>query len=314
MNKPGQTYNSKILLFGEYLLMKGSLALTAPFPEYSGKLAFSSYSDPKYFDSSKSLKLFCNYLSSQKDNLPAGLDFDFDKLQNDLEGGLYLDSDIPQGYGVGSSGVLVASVYQAYAVRTLLSPDPENLLVLKEYFSFMESYFHGKSSGLDPLSCYVARPLLVSSPEKIDIVEFPPKKDEQNLDIFLLDTGLTSKTEGLVRIFLEKSKNTQYKEELDKQMIPANDKCIEYALNGQTGNFLKQVSRLSALQLEHFEEMIPKPYRELWQNGIATGDYYLKLCGSGGGGFILGFSTDIKKAEEIAFVTGKKILPVFKSR
>lgn len=186
-------------------------------------------------------------------------------------------------------------------------------MVLKEYFAFMESYFHGKSSGLDPLSCYVRKPLLVSSPEKIDIVEFPNKKNDHNPDIFLLDTGLTSKTEGLVRIFLEKSKNMKYKEVVDKQMIPVNDKCVEYLLNGKKDSFLEKVRMLSALQLEHFEDMIPMPYRELWQNGIATDDYYLKLCGSGGGGFILGFSTDIKKAEEIEFVTGKKILPVFKS-
>jgi len=44
--------------------------------------------------------------------------------------------------------------------------------------------------------------------------------------------------------------------------------------------------------------MIPEQFHTLWQNGIETNDYYLKLCGSGGGGYILGFTQDINKAKE----------------
>ena len=43
--------------------------------------------------------------------------------------------------------------------------------------------------------------------------------------------------------------------------------------------------------------MIPKIYQKLWQEGIDSNAYYLKLCGSGGGGFILGFTEDIDKAK-----------------
>jgi mevalonate kinase len=43
--------------------------------------------------------------------------------------------------------------------------------------------------------------------------------------------------------------------------------------------------------------MIPKIYQKLWQEGIDSNAYYLKLCGSGGGGFILGFTEDIEKAK-----------------
>ena len=42
--------------------------------------------------------------------------------------------------------------------------------------------------------------------------------------------------------------------------------------------------------------MIPESFHQLWQKGIETNDYYLKLCGSGGGGFILGFTQDFEKA------------------
>jgi mevalonate kinase len=43
--------------------------------------------------------------------------------------------------------------------------------------------------------------------------------------------------------------------------------------------------------------MIPKLYRDLWKEGIDTNSYYLKLCGSGGGGYILGFTKDFQEAQ-----------------
>ena len=45
--------------------------------------------------------------------------------------------------------------------------------------------------------------------------------------------------------------------------------------------------------------MIPEKFHNVWQQGIDTNDYYLKLCGSGGGGgYILGFAPDYNKAKE----------------
>jgi mevalonate kinase len=44
--------------------------------------------------------------------------------------------------------------------------------------------------------------------------------------------------------------------------------------------------------------MIPNQFHELWKKGIETNDYYLKLCGSGGGGYILGFAEDMDRAQK----------------
>jgi mevalonate kinase len=41
--------------------------------------------------------------------------FDLAELKSDVETGMYFDSSIPQGYGVGSSGALVAAIYDRYA-------------------------------------------------------------------------------------------------------------------------------------------------------------------------------------------------------
>ncbi len=45
--------------------------------------------------------------------------------------------------------------------------------------------------------------------------------------------------------------------------------------------------------------MIPDSFHQLWENGIETNDYYLKLCGSGGGGYILGFTKDYEKTKKL---------------
>ena len=44
--------------------------------------------------------------------------------------------------------------------------------------------------------------------------------------------------------------------------------------------------------------MIPKLYHKIWEQGVNTGDYVLKLCGAGGGGVILGFTRDFKQAKK----------------
>ena len=43
--------------------------------------------------------------------------------------------------------------------------------------------------------------------------------------------------------------------------------------------------------------MIPAQFHELWRKGLESNDYYLKLCGSGGGGYILGFTENLERAQ-----------------
>ncbi|MGF1559942.1 MAG: mevalonate kinase, partial [Flavobacteriaceae bacterium] len=57
------------------------------------------------------------------------------------------------------------------------------------------------------------------------------------------------------------------------------------------------LKQLSHVVLDNFKPMIPDKFHQLWQQGIDTNEYYLKLCGSGGGGYILGFTEDIDKAK-----------------
>src|SRR5690242_20746449 len=54
-------------------------------------------------------------------NLPC--DLDLAALENDLNKGLYFDSSIPQGFGVGSSGALVAAIYDQYCKNKIEEKD-----------------------------------------------------------------------------------------------------------------------------------------------------------------------------------------------
>ena len=64
-------------------------------------------------------------------------------LESDLHNGWELSSDIPAGAGMGSSGAVVAAVYDRYAQQKT-----DDLFALKNLFAQMENYFHGKSSGI----------------------------------------------------------------------------------------------------------------------------------------------------------------------
>ena len=306
-------FSSKLLLFGEYTLMAGSEALTIPLNEYGGQLILEPIDSVESIRSNFQLKKFYDYLFSKKDYFPEGLELDLSGFKNDLDKGLYLSSDIPQGYGAGSSGVLVAAVYHAYTKNPPAEESTSVLRNLKHVFSFMESFFHGRSSGIDPLSCYIGKPLRMTSPEITEPVTFIVTNNTSGLFMFLLDTGFPSRTGGLVQIFQEKQKSKLFMDAMVNKIIPATNKCIALILSADTKTFEAEIRQLSALQLEFFQEMIPDPYKMIWENGIKTENYSLKLCGSGGGGFILGFAEDRIKTTELFENMGKKLLPVFKS-
>ena len=55
---------------------------------------------------------------------------------------------------------------------------------------------------------------------------------------------------------------------------------------------------LSLFQFEHFAPMIPTLYRTSWNEGFRSGNYFFKLCGAGGGGFLMGMTQDLAMAKK----------------
>ncbi|MEH6405750.1 MAG: mevalonate kinase [Leeuwenhoekiella sp.] len=297
----GPLFYSKILLFGEYGIIKDSKGLSIPYNFYNGALKVEEKLSETAKKSNESLKRFAVYLDNLQIENPDLVSFDIQSLNSDIERGMYFDSTIPQGYGVGSSGALVASIYDKYAfdkITVLENLTREKLLILKKIFGEMESFFHGKSSGLDPLNSYLSLPILINSKDDIEPAGIPSQSLNGKGAVFLLDSGIVGETAPMVNIFMENMKQEGFRKMLKNQFVKHTDACVDDFLKGDIKSLFGNVKQLSKTVLRHFKPMIPIKFHELWQKGLESNDYYLKLCGSGGGGYILGFTEDIEKARE----------------
>ena len=307
----GPLFYSKILLFGEYGIIKDSKGLSIPYNFYNGALKMDEHHTVVTTKSNDSLKRFAVYLEQLQIDQP-DLEFDIATLQEDVSKGMYFDSSIPQGYGVGSSGALVAAIYDKYAtdkITVLENLTREKLLSLKNIFAAMESFFHGKSSGLDPLNSYLSLPILINSKEDIESADIPSQTTNGKGAVFLLDSGITGETAPMVNIFMENMKQEGFRSMLKNQFVKHTDACVHDFLKGDVTSLFRNVKQLSKVVLDNFKPMIPPAFHTLWKKGIETNAYYLKLCGSGGGGYMLGFTEDIDTAR--AALKGHKLEVVY---
>ena len=296
----GPLFYSKILLFGEYGIIQDSKGLSIPYNFYNGALKTDKNSSEEAKKSNENLKRFVTYLKTLQTAQPDLITFDLLSLENNVDSGMYFDSSIPQGYGVGSSGALVAAIYDKYAqnkITVLENLTREKLLNLKLIFSQMESFFHGKSSGLDPLNSYLSIPILINSKDNIEATGIPTQSVNGKGAVFLLDSGIIGETAPMVNIFMENLKDKGFRTMLKSQFIKHTDACVENFLGGDVKSLFQNTKKLSKVVLNNFKPMIPEQFHGIWQKGIDTNDYYLKLCGSGGGGYILGFTEDLEKAK-----------------
>ncbi|MET1258906.1 mevalonate kinase [Flagellimonas sp. DF-77] len=295
----GPLFYSKILLFGEYGIIKDSKGLSIPYNFFKGALKTTDTLEGTAKASNEGLNAFADYLATVQQEGVAS--FDLEALRDDIANGMYFDSSIPQGYGIGSSGALVAAIYDKYAhekITVLENLTRDKLLTLKTVFGKMESFFHGKSSGLDPLNSYLSLPILINSKDNIESTSLPSQNKEGKGAVFLLDSGMTGETAPMVQLFMEKMKHEGFRKVIKEKFIKHTDACVDHFLNGDIKSLFGHVKQLSHVVLDHFKPMIPSQFHQLWQKGIETNDYYLKLCGSGGGGYILGFTEDIDRAQK----------------
>jgi len=297
-------FYAKILLFGEYSVIFNSMGLTIPYTHFTGHLSMPS--EKKYTNldfalrSNQALHEYASYLKNLATQDGSLFELDFERLDRDLNHGLYFESNIPQGFGLGSSGALVVAVYMEYGIDIIQRSrqmEVSDILMLKNLFAKMESFFHGTSSGLDPLNCYIQYPLLIKSKDDIQVVNIPRNHNEDSA-IFLINSGNPGKTEPLVNLFLENSKNPDYKKKVTEEFIPYTNSSINSLINGDYNEFFDNLAKLSQFEFDNLKAMIPKAYHGVWEFGNSSSSFHLKLCGSGGGGFLLGFAKNYQTAKE----------------
>lgn len=315
-----EVFYAKIMLFGEYSVICDSMALTIPYAHFTGGFRFFSheqYTDyEKALASNRQLGKYLPYLKDLLDDKKFQVKLDLERFENDISNGIYFESNIPQGYGIGSSGALVAAIFDQYVLqgnRDRKIMTGLEISKLKDAFSRMESYFHGVSSGLDPLLCYIRHPLLIRNRMQIETVGIPRKKMGPNSAIFLVDSEVLGKTGPLVTLFIERCKKEDFFKQVKNVFIPANNGSIETLLKGDMAPFFNHLTELSAFQYLYLPEMIPHKMKPIWEAGLQRDDYKLKLCGSGGGGFLLGISNNFKETRKYFQQNKLELIPVFKN-
>ncbi|HCY42035.1 MAG TPA: hypothetical protein DHV48_11880 [Prolixibacteraceae bacterium] len=296
--------NSKLLLFGEYGLMLDAMALSVPFERFSGYLDFDR--DQFHAESTAEIRKFYEHLKTGAESAKLHFPFKLEILKADIERGLFFNSNIPQQYGLGSSGALVAALFSWYAAVSV----PEEELtpeILKADFSILESFFHGRSSGIDPLISFLNKPLLIDSEKKIQPVQFD--LSESALSFALIDTGTTGATGPLVQHFIAQFQIPEFGLAFEKQFIPANNGCIESLLNGNQQNFFLFLEQLIYFQLQHFRRMIPGNFHAVISEAL-NDQVFIKLLGSGGGGFLLAIAKTSGCLNKWAEKTGTELLEI----
>jgi len=288
-----RNYVSKILLFGEYTIIEGGEALAIPFPYFAGRFSFEEHAD-----ASASQEALYGLLSFLKEAAVPPLDLE--AFGTDLERGMWFDSDIPSGYGLGSSGAVSAAVYDRYGLNKAT-----DLETLKEDLAALECCFHGSSSGIDPLVAYLNRSLWVHADKSIEPLSLHFREGKGA--IFLVDTEQPRQSTPLIDYFVTSCRSAAFLDNCVTPLKEAVGDAIAALIGSKQQPLLEAVRRISLLQQAHFGPMVPESMADFWNKGLATDDFYLKICGAGGGGFMLGFAADWERVRSMYFADCKTI-------
>ncbi|MCB0706143.1 MAG: mevalonate kinase [Saprospiraceae bacterium] len=267
---PFRAYPSKLLLFGEYSVILGSEALAVPYQAFESQWMQGGDAGPALDD-------FVTFVQSMKE-------YDGGAMQEAIRAGWSYQSTIPIGYGLGSSGALCAAVYDAFRLEK-----ETDINALRKSLATLEGFFHGSSSGTDPLISYLNAGIHLLGANAFEMLEAIPPIPT-GLSIFLLDTGIPRSTAPLVKDFLSACTDSSFNARIREELSPLVQLAIQALREGQSNLLVENWKLISQFQWQWFRTLIPEPYHDLWQSGLLNDNCYLKLCGAGGGGFILGLS------------------------
>ena len=123
----------------------------------------------------------------------------------------------------------------------------------------------------------------------------------------MIDTRIKSPTAPLVEHFRELRNNKSYLEKFNNEYVPLISKCMSNLIDKDDMDFFNNLLSLSLLQTELLSHTIPADFRKYFLTDINKEGFQVKLCGAGGGGYLLGFAKDIEKTNEFWNNFGCKI-------
>ena len=75
-----------------------------------------------------------------------------------------------------------------------------------------------------------------------------------------------------------------FREAVRSHWIAPTDAAIEALLQGQQEELWQNFRKISQFQIDHLPPMVLPSITAIWQQGLASDHYLLKICGAGGGG------------------------------
>lgn len=281
-----RTYASKLLLFGEYTVLTGSKSLAIPFDNFDLRIAQNGKNNFEGI-----VEDFFHFLSEQ-DFSPFSIRFRASSYRNFFEKGYFLQSNIPIGYGLGSSGAVTAAVYELFFEKSPASP---SLKEMKMLLASIENFFHGQSSGMDPLIIFLDEALISHPDRSIERFSFNPAVFGEQ-QVALIDSGTGRSTSKYVNIFRKKLEDIPYRDGYIRELTRVNNRIIE-GISSQRyfPELFELLKEISSIQFNAFSEMIPAAtIRDIWKTTLSNDKHAVKLCGAGGGGFFFLFSYDLQ--------------------
>ena len=264
-------FPSKILLFGEHSLLYGGEGLAIPSYDYCGNW-IQDHGNHHGTD----LFALAAYLKEHAHQFYNNIDVT--SFLRDVDAGWTFHSSIPIGYGAGSSGAYSAAIYKRYSVEK-----DNDLEHIKSDLAVIESYFHGNSSGLDPLVSY--------SDSAFQIVDGIPHRKEIEPEMSALfslkDTRIPRHGAPYISLFKSKMENKEFSNKIKTTLNPAVHNAINAMLIAEKDELRKAFFEISYFQLVWMPEFIPLSWIRTWEQKLSESSGYYKLCGAGGGGFLL---------------------------
>lgn len=280
------TYPSKILLAGEYSVLLGSDALAIPFDYFQGAWRAGVREDYPFNISEWVDHL--NEIPEVKEKL------DLERMRLDYHNDIRFVSNIPQGGGLGSSGSVTAAFYDRYVYDALSFE--EDLSELRRILSQVESYFHGESSGVDPLVSLTGRSYVTVGGEgRLIDSEIP-----SSISLHIILTSSIRNTASLIDSFKESMEKRKFPKRMREEQIPAVNEFVTAWLDGRVADVEQAFNTISEIEWDICKSMITREIKPLWQQSLESDEFSIKLCGAGGGGAYLACG---KLPEDIPFKT-----------
>ncbi len=267
-----RSYPAKLLLFGEYTVLSGSQALAVPLSPWSGRWMVS--------DTIGDITDLTAYVTWLRGQHLATSEIS-DRMLRQAREGWKFHSEIPIGYGLGSSGAFVAAMYDRY-FKDEAAHLPGPLLYL---FARMENYFHGASSGMDPMVSFSNEALYKNENGTYQSLQDPGWPE--GYQVYLLDSGSGRHTGPLVDMYRDKLEQLKFQKDVARQLIPYVEHAIHFYLQREGTMLAQCLEVISRFQREYFAFLIPTDVQARWDDLLKVPGVYVKLCGAGGGGYFM---------------------------